>query len=87
MVDGGVFPPCIIINILRNYFLQINKDIWKQLKTKIIITISIIFTIINNFIIISILYIQGKLTKLHEFTLITSLVCLLIEKVHMGKLK
>ena len=48
---------------------------------------SIIFTIINNFIIISILYIQGKLTKLHEFTLITSLVCLLIEKVHMGKLK
>ena len=49
----------------------IYKDIWKQLKTIIIIAVSI--NIITNyiFIIISILYIIAELTELHELTVIT----------------
>ena len=36
---------------------------------------------------ISLLFIQAELTELHELTLITSFLWLLVAKVDMGKLK
>ena len=66
-----------------------NKGIRKQLKTLIIIAISIIVILIAIFIIVSILNIQRKLTELDELAQINLhfLLCLLIAKVHIGKIK
>ena len=65
----------------------IYKDIWKQSKSIIIIAVSINVITNDAFIIISILYIINELTELHELTFIASFLFLLIEKVHIGKLK
>ena len=50
----------------------IYKDIWKELKTIIIVAVSINVITNDNFIIISILYIIAELIELHELTLIAS---------------
>ena len=68
-------------------FLQICKDIWKQLKTIIIVAVSIIVTEIDIFIVIFIWNIIAELTESSEFTLIPSFNCLLIAKVYMGKIE
>ena len=68
-------------------FLQIYKDIWIQLKTIIIVAVSITFTVTDFFIIISILNIIAELTVSNKLTLIPSFICLLIAKVYMGKLE
>ena len=59
------------------------------LSRKIIIIIALDINVITNdiVIIISILCIFAELTELHELTLITSFLFLLILKGHMGKLK
>ena len=65
----------------------IYNDIWKQSKSIIIIAVSVNVITNDIFIIISILYIINELTELHELTFIESFLFLLIEKVHIGKLK
>ena len=59
------------------------------LSRKIIIIIDLDINVITNdiVIIISILCIIAELTELHELTLITSFLFLLILKGYMGKLK
>ena len=47
--------------------------------------IAVSLTVIS--IAISILFNQAELNELHERTLITSFLCILIAKVHMDKLK
>ena len=51
------------------------------------IAASIIVTTIDIFIIVSILHIISELTGSNELTFISSFICLLIAKVHMGKLE
>ena len=50
----------------RHRFLRTKKYIWKQLKAKTIIAISIIVIVIDIFIIISRFYNRAELTDLHE---------------------
>ena len=52
-----------------------------------IIAVSLTVISIAIFTIISILFNQAELNELHERTLITSFLCILIAKVHVDKLK
>ena len=63
----------------------IYKDIWKQSKSIITVSINVITN--DIFIIISISYIINELTELHQLTFIASFLFFLIAKVHIGKLK
>ena len=63
----------------------IYKDIWKQSKSIIAVSINVITN--DIFIIISISYIINELTELHQLAFIASFLFFLIAKVHIGKLK
>ena len=75
-----------VLDKLKHCFLQIYKDIWKKLKSIIIIVVIIIVTVIDIIIIISMLNIIAELTQSSEVTLISFFICLLISEVHIGKL-